>query len=216
MPKYAIAFVCLLLYGCTVSQKKSQKLFNAAQEKTYDLVVVPGTPHNGEKWDKVLRWRVYWGKYLYDLGIARNIMFSGSSVYTPYYEGEIMALYAKELGIPEDAIYTETKAEHSTENIYYGYKKAKKLGFESVALASDPFQSKMLTKFIKKKVNPSVGIIPFVFDSLSKLEPLMIDPEIEDTLAYNTEFVSIMERESFRKRFRGTRGKNLNETYYSN
>ncbi|AWV97842.1 YdcF family protein [Arcticibacterium luteifluviistationis] len=215
MTKYAIALITLLLYSCTISQKKSQKLFNVSKEKTYDVVVVPGIPHNGEKWERVLRWRVYWGKYLYDLGIAKNIMFSGGAVYTPYYEAEIMALYAKELGMPEDAILTETKAEHSTENIYYGYKKAKQLGFESIALASDPFQTKMLKKFIKKKVDPSVDLIPFVFDSLSKLEPLMIDPEIEDTLAYKENFVSITERESFRKRFRGTQGKNLNDTYYS-
>ncbi|WP_341228252.1 YdcF family protein [uncultured Arcticibacterium sp.] len=215
MTKFALAIASVLMLSCTVSQKKSQELFNQSKNKTYDVVVVPGIPHNGEKWEKVLRWRVYWGKYLYDLGIAKNVMFSGGAVYTPYYEAEIMALYAKELGIPEDAILTETKAEHSTENIYYGYKKAKLLGFQSVALATDPFQTKMLKKFIEKKVDPSVALIPFVFDSLSKLEPLMIDPIIEDTLAYKDDFVSITERESFRKRFRGTQGKNLNETYYS-
>jgi uncharacterized SAM-binding protein YcdF (DUF218 family) len=28
------------------------------------------------------------------------------------------------IGIPRENIFTETKAEHSTENIYYSYKKA--------------------------------------------------------------------------------------------
>ena len=61
-----------------------------------------------------------------------------------------MALYGQSLGIPSGNIYIEDKAEHSTENVYYSYKKAKNLGFNRIALATDPYQSKMLKRYLKK------------------------------------------------------------------
>lgn len=82
-------------------------------------------------------------------------MYSGSSAYSPYYEGEIMALYAIAIGIPKENVFTETRAEHSTENLFYVYLKAKKLGFTHIALATDPFQAKQTshTPFWKQMVN---------------------------------------------------------------
>src|SRR5579871_1824586 len=161
-----------------------------------------------------MKGRIYWSKYLFDHGIAKNIMYSGSSVYSPYYEGEVMALYAKALGIPAEHIFTETKAEHSTENIYYSYKKAKKLGFITIALASDPFQSKSLRKFIRKKIDAEVAVIPMVIDTMKMIEPTMTDPEIDYQKAYNPNFISLTKREGFWKRLRGTMGKNMDTHVY--
>ena len=141
-------------------------------------------------------------------------MYSGSSVYTPYYEAEVMSLYAQAIGIPKEHIFTETRAEHSTENIFYSYRKAKILGFNTIALASDPFQTKLLKRYIRKKVAKNVALIPFVIDTLKKMEPSMVNPVIDFQLAYNNEFVSITERESFWKRLRGTRGRNVDTTAY--
>ena len=111
-----------------------------------------------------MKGRVYWSKYLYDKGITKNVIYSGSAVYTPYVEGKIMALYAIALGIPEENVFSETMAEHSTENVYYSYKLARKLGFERIALATDQFQAKMLKRFTKKIVSRDAGIIPIVTD----------------------------------------------------
>jgi len=204
----------LLFSSCMISQKKSYGLLQEAFENPYDIIVVPGVPYEGDEISFAMSGRIFWSKYLYDKGVAKNIMYTGSDVYTPYYEAKIMALVAKELGIPDSVIYVETKAEHSTENIYYSYKKAKLLGFDRIALATDPFQAKMLKSFIKKNVSKDVGIIPFYFDSLKTVPHE--DVVINDSLAYSPNFVSITERESWLKRFNGTRGKNLNESYYSN
>ncbi|SHJ71781.1 Uncharacterized SAM-binding protein YcdF, DUF218 family [Reichenbachiella agariperforans] len=200
--------------GCAMSQDTCRQLLVAAESEVYDVIVVPGIPYEDGEWDMLMRGRVFWGKYLYDRGIAKNIMFSGSSVYSPHYESKIMALYAQALGVPDSVIYTEIRAEHSTENIYYSHKKANNLGFKKIALVTDPFQSKMLKSFIKKRVDPEIGIIPFVYDTLSMLNVDSVQVTIVDSTAYNPDFVSIKERESFWKRFRGTRGKNLNESYY--
>ena len=205
----------LLLSSCAFSSKKCKKYLEEAQHKSYDMIIVPGVPLEDGKWSRTMKARVYWSKYLYDQGIAKNIMYSGSAVYTPYYEGEIMALYAEAIGIPKEHIFSETKAEHSTENIYYGYKKAVKLNFKNIALASDPFQSKSLRKFIAVKVSPEVGLIPIVFDTLKAMEPSMIDPSIDIQKAFVKDFVSLPNRESLSKRLSGTRGLNIDKTLYN-
>jgi hypothetical protein len=176
---------------------------------------IPGVPFNNNKWSNTMKARVYWSKFLYDKGIAKNIMYSGSAVYSPFCEAEIMAMYAEAIGIPGNHILIETKAQHSTENIYYSYKKSRKLGFENIALASDPFQSKMLHGFINRKINRNVDIIPFVNDSLNAMQPLMCDPKINYQQAYMEGFISLPERESFWKRLKGTWGLKINDTYYN-
>ena len=141
-------------------------------------------------------------------------MFSGSSVYSPYYEGEIMAMYAIALGVPKENVFAETKAEHSTENLYYVYLKSKKLGFTKIALATDPYQAKQLRRFARVKISKDVGIIPIVFDTLRILQPYMINPVIDYPQAYNKDFIPLKKRESFWKRLRGTMGKNIDKQAY--
>jgi uncharacterized SAM-binding protein YcdF (DUF218 family) len=202
------------LFSCSFSSKTCKRLYNEAAKNKYDLIVVPGVPFENLKWGKTMKGRIYWSKFLYDQGIAKNIMYSGSSVYTPYTEAEIMALYAEGIGIPKQNIFTEPRAEHSTENIYYSYKKAKLLGFKNIALASDPFQTKSLRTYIRKKIDPQVALIPIVIDTLKKMEPSMIDPQIDYQQAFKPGFVSIRKRENFWKRLRGTLGYNIDSTAY--
>src|SRR5436190_1995773 len=117
-------------------------------------------------------------------------------------------------GIPCENIFTETKAEHSTENIYYSYHKAKKLNFNHIALATDPFQTKMLRKFVRKKVSKDVDCIPMVFDTLKAMEPTMIDPIINFDSLKVKDFQSLPEKQGFWKRLRGTRGLNIDKKAY--
>lgn len=217
--KYLYAWVGLflmlvILNACTYTAKATRELLDEASQKEYDMVVVPGVPLEDGKWSRIMKARIYWSKYLYDRGIARNIMYSGSAVYTRYYEAEVMALYAEAIGIDPKHIFTETRAEHSTENIYYSYKKARKLGFNSIALASDPFQSKMLENYVKNKVDTGVDLIPIVFDTLRAMEPIMKNPALNFARAEASNFIPITRRESFWKRFKGTRGGNVDATAY--
>jgi hypothetical protein len=141
-------------------------------------------------------------------------MFSGSSVSSPYYEGEIMALYAIALGVPKEHVFSEIKAKHSTENLYYVYLKSKKMGFASIALATDPFQSKQLKRFAREKIGEDAGLIPIVFDTLRKMQPFMTNPTIDYKKAYDSNFVSLKSQESFWKRLSGTMGKNIDYNAY--
>lgn len=210
----ALCFVIILLQACSFSDKATQQYYEKASVKSYDMIAVPGVPFTETGWDSTMKARVYWAKHLYDKGIAKNIMFSGASVGSPYYEGEIMALYAVALGIPKENVYSEIKAKHSVENLYYVFLKSKKMGFTSLALATDPFQAKQLRRFARERIGEDVGIIPIVFDTLRKLQPYMINPAIDYQKAYDSNYVSLKSQESFWKRLRGTMGKNIDYHAY--
>jgi hypothetical protein len=173
------------------------------------MLVVPGVPFEDGKWSRTMKGRVYWSKFLFDHGIAKNIMYSGSSVYSPYYEGMIMALYAEKIGIPKKNIYYETRAEHSTENIYYSHQLARELGFTKIALASDRFQTKSLRRFTRKNVSEEIDMLPMVTDTVKFMEAVMVDPEIDSEKAFNKNFISIKKREGLFKRLKGTLGLNI-------
>lgn len=214
MHKHIFA-VLLLLVSCVYPPDASKEQLDEPHERQFDIVIVPGIPFEDGKWNTIMKSRVYWSKFLYDRGITENVMYSGGAVYTPYVEAEIMAMYAEKLGIDRKNIFTETMAEHSTENVYYSYKKAKKLGFTRIALASDPFQSKMLRSFIRKKLNDDVHVLPFIMDTLKAMEPTMTDPEIDYRKAFVADFTPLTERESWRERFRGTLGLRIDTSAYN-
>jgi len=172
-------------------------------EKTFDVAIVPGKDFHG-KWDSVMKGRILWADFLYKKGIIKNIIFSGGAVYSPYCEARIMGLYAEKLGIPAAHIFYETQAEHSTENIYYSYEIARKQGFKTIALVTDPFQSYLTRRFTRNRFASPIQHIPFMVDTLKQMDG--IDFEIDPAPAYVTGFKSIVERESRIRRLRGTLG----------
>ena len=178
----------------------------AKSEAPFDAVIVPGVPFD-TAWSDIMRARVLWSYHLYKEGYTKNVIYSGSAVYSPYIESRIMAEYAKELGIPAENVFTEEKAEHSTENVFYSYYLGKDLGFDKIALATDPFQTKMVRSFAKKK-QLNISYVPAVFDII-KESYSDVRVNIDPTSAKVDDFVSIMDREGFFKRFAGTMGKNL-------
>ena len=204
----------IVLESCFFNKATTRTYLSLAENKTYDIIAVPGVPFTEKGWSKTMKARVYWSKYLFDKGIAKNIMYSGSSVASPYYEGKIMAMYAVAIGIPAKHVFYETKAEHGTENLYYAYKKAKKMGFKNMALATDPFQAKQLRRFARVKVSSDIDIIPIVFDTLKAMRPYMVDPAIDFNQAYNKDFIRLSSRENIWKRQLGTWGKNIDPEAY--
>jgi hypothetical protein len=206
---YDIIGFFLTILGPSFSSRQCKNFLKQNSDKSFDIIIVPGIPFNGRKWDMIMKGRIYWAKYLFDSGIAKNIMFSGAAVHSKWVESIIMALYAEDIGIPPAHIFIEDKAEHSTENIFFSYRQAQQLGFTSVALASDPFQSKLLRKYIYKYVSKDLALLPIVYDILRKMDSSMTNPEIIADKALVDGFQPLKEREAFRQRFKGTRGKNI-------
>ncbi len=198
----------LLLTHCSFSHYAKVSYAEAKKERPFDVIIVPGIPYEIENTTSIMAMRVFWAKHLYDSGYAKNIIFSGSAVYSPYVEGIAMKIIADSLGIPPEHTFSETSAEHSTENVYYSWKMAKTMGYNNIALATDPFQSGMLQSFIRKYC-PGVKSVPVVYDIL-KLEGKTL-PAISLKTAYVRDFVSITKREGFWQRLRGTMGRRIRE-----
>lgn len=216
-PSLPISFFLILVIlhnSCGFSNKKCQRLLEKAKKERYDLIIVPGVPFENGEWSRIMKARVYWSKYLLEKGIARNIMYSGAAVYSPYEEAEIMALYGKAIGIQGDKIFTETKAEHGTENIYNSYRKARILGFNKIALATDPFQAKSKNRFIQHQMHYRVAQIPIVFDTLFALDPTMADPEINYQSLKVKDFIPIGKRMNLWQFIKASRGKSLDKGIY--
>src|SRR5688572_4637129 len=148
MHKRLIFFLLALLLfsNCSLFVPGASKLYKRSLKKhpQYDVVIVPGFPFKEPEQEMQSLLRVIWSVHLYKRGIAKNIIYSGGAVYTPYIEGRIMKEYAKALGVPEEHVFVEDKAEHTTENVWYGYKLAKSKGFKTIAVASDIFQTKLI------------------------------------------------------------------------
>lgn len=199
-----IGWAMILVSSCrSLDATRSVERYTVPQP--YDAIIVPGVPFKDGTWSKVMKMRVHWAVHLYKTGMAKNIVFSGSSVYSPYIEARIMALYAQELGVEKAHIFTEERAEHSSENLYYSYRLAKDNGLEKIALATDPFQGSFLRGFARKIKLDSIGFLPVVFKKLEEID--LVTPEIDPSWAYVEDFISIVERETMAVRFRGTMGK---------
>lgn len=202
--------ICLFQVSCFLFKPSASKMTKRAfkAHKQYDAVIVPGIQFVEPAWDKVLQLRLIWAKHLFDKGITKNIITSGTSVYTPYVEAQVMAEYLVAMGVPRENILIEDKAEHSTENLWYGYKLAKKKGFKAIALCSDPFQSKMLYRFAKRRTKKEVQFLPAIFDTLRTL------PHDTPSINYRSlkveGFVPITHKYSKWQRFKGTMGRNIN------
>lgn len=204
---FLLVSISLLFISCKSLDKYYNKNVKMAP---YDVIIVPGVPFNNGNWDGIMRIRVLWSVYLYKEGITKNIIYSGSSVYSPFIEGKIMALYGEKLGVNPENIFVDSLAEHSTENVYYSYLIAQHKGFKKIALATDRFQSRTLLSFLRKmkrKTHTDIKCLPMQEDIVRAMpyENFVID----SMQAHVDNFVSIYDRQSFWKRFRGTLGKNI-------
>ena len=198
----------IICNSCLLLQPGAQKLTKRAMlaHKQYDVVIVPGVPFIAPHWDMTMTMRVVWAVHLYQRGLTKKIIMSGSAVYSPYIEAQIMKLYAIKFGVPAEDIIIEDRAQHSTENIWYSYKLAKSLGYENIALATDPFQTRMTYRFGKRRIKP-LKYLPVIFDTLRILP--QETPEIEYQSYELKEFKSITETQSKWYRLRGTMGKHI-------
>jgi hypothetical protein len=204
-----IAGTAVIIAGsCTFQGFAIRQSKKALKNGPYDVVIVAGVPYLDTVVNPSQIQRISWAKHLYDIGIAKNIIFSGAAVYTPFYEGIIMKTYADSMGVPSMHTFSETCAEHSVENIWYSLKMARLLGFKKVALAGDPFQTKLLMRFIRIRC-PQVAVIPFTYKELRRINQQV--PKINPEAARKkVGFVALPARQTKAQRYKGTRGRNIN------
>ncbi|MBL3656827.1 YdcF family protein [Fulvivirga sediminis] len=202
---HVIAIVIIVALVLFLTHSTSKAYQAGIKHVPYDAIIVPGYPYTGS-WHDIMKTRVYWAAHLWQKGATNHIIFSGGAVYSPYVESIIMKQYAIKLGVPEEAIFTEKQAEHSTENLFYSYQIAQKQGFQKVALATDPVQSFFLTQYADNKAY-NLGYLPIQYEILEAKE--LKDFSIDDKVAYIEDFEALPDRESFWTRMKGTLGGNI-------
>ena len=202
-------FLTLVLFtsGCySVAKVRATKYSIAQEKKPYDLLIVPGYPFVPEEgWTETIKSRLLWSVYLMKNGFAKKVMYSGSANYTPYQEGPLMALAAEKLGIPKEDILIEDKAEHTSENVYYGNLIAQEKGWTKIAVSTDIMQSLRLKEF-QKYSRIDFDVIPMIPDSLTLSQPI---PEIEYSTVFVEDFVPLRDRKKGLKFFHDSGGRHL-------
>lgn len=209
--KYTLYFslflgFCAITAHCTFKHYASISFAEAKKQIPFDAVIVPGFPYQDTAINPIYKARILWAKHLYDSGYAKNIIFSGAAVHTPFVESRTMKLFAIALGIPEANVFTEENAEHSSENIYFGWKLARKLGFKKIALATDPYQSGMLQSVIDKYTQ-GVMSLPIQFEKIDASRLVFLPIDVSS--AKVNPFTPLNKREGFWERFRGTMGRRI-------
>lgn len=202
MKTFISLLTALFLLTTTTNSTAKEKV-----TETYDAIIVPGYPFtpNG-KMNMIHKMRLHWAVELYNTGVTKNIIVSGGAVHTPYVEAEIYALYLEEMGIDPAAIHIESRAEHSLENVYYGMELAKELGFESVAVATDLFQSGML-HILGKRHDVKMEFLPANMGFIISKRWKSFTGQIDHMQAFVEDFVPLKEREDKKTRLKGTRGR---------
>ena len=200
-PALMIKVLLLLTIGTTLSSCKTlnykkialNRYEYANEVKPFDVLVVPGTPYYQEGMTETMLYRLLWAEHLYKNGFAKNIIFSGAAVYTPFVEGCIMKQYAMQLGIPENKIIVEPKAETSVDNIYYANLQARELELKDLLVATDTYQSLRYARF-QKKTNIQFNMTPMQLDSINL--DFRFKTAINDSVCYQAGWVDYKSRKA--------------------
>ena len=198
MKRTSFCISCLLalviLNSCSVFNHHTVATYNRSVSKApFDVVIVPGLPYDTSKVNPVFKARLLWAKELYDNGLTKNIIFSGSAVHSPYIEGMIMKMMADSMGIPTRHTFIEDEALHSDENVKYGVALAHKLGFKNIAIATDPIQALVVKKYTEEN-HGKVCILPFSIKSMPVYYKTPV-PSINSNNALVENFIPLKERE---------------------
>lgn len=207
-----VLFLSMASWGCVAL---TGMRYEAIARRTggYDAILVPGVPFGDSTTSDLMKMRVLWAAWLYKQGLARNIIFSGSAVYTPYVEARAMGAMAIKAGVPASHIFYEEQAEHSTENLVLGYQLACHLGFQRVALASDFVQTWLLDQVMDRLGVAGVGLLPLVPGRIRNWMNTC-DLTVHVPPVNTAEFIPLPQRENPRERLRGTMGRKIPEKLY--
>ncbi len=123
--------------------------------KKFDIIIVLGNPATDDcKPTLIMKNRVDKGIELFNLGYAKKILFTGSSVRNNCTEADVMAIYAISNGIPKSSVLIEQRAKNTYENAYYSVKQMRKLNFKSAAIiTSQPHVKRSCTIFSEFKID---------------------------------------------------------------
>lgn len=121
------------------------------KREVYDCVVVCGCPAaDGGSPSRVMKTRVEKAVSLWQEGKAGKLIFSGAAVKNSYVEAEVMKTCALDMGVPEDAVITETEAVSTYHNMKLVKPLMEKYGFKNCIVVTNSWHLRKAAHYADK------------------------------------------------------------------
>jgi uncharacterized SAM-binding protein YcdF (DUF218 family) len=125
-----------LMIAWAVIARRVAPTSNTARDH-FDAILVLGSPSDPDGNPTPIELsRVTEGVREYERGIAPRLIFSGGPAHNRFVEAEVMAGAAAARGIPPSAIFVETRAEDTIQNVCYSERVMKSHGWHSAEVIS--------------------------------------------------------------------------------
>ncbi|KHD35372.1 hypothetical protein NL50_13760 [Clostridium acetobutylicum] len=118
---------------------------------SFDVIIILGFPdlQNGKP-SPIMRERVIKAVELFNKGYANKIICSGGGVYNKYIESDVMANFAKSLGIPNGCLIKEDKSRNTYQNIQNSIKIMENKHWSSAIVVTSPWHLRRSNYFLSK------------------------------------------------------------------
>jgi len=130
------ALILVLLVGWAVIARRLAPTSNTARDH-FDAILVLGykADSDGNPTPKELA-RVTESVHEYERGVAPRLIFTGGPAHNRFVEAEVMANVAAAQGIPPSAIFVETQAKDTIQNVCFSERLMKLHGWHSAEVIS--------------------------------------------------------------------------------
>lgn len=141
--RITIGIVAVLLIGLTTIGVSLDHFGQTERARPAHAIVVLGsrlTP-DGRPGDS-LEARVRKGVALYQQGLAPEMIFTGGveeDGYTTESESQVASAYAQRLGVPQTAIFIETRSKSTQQNAQFAAEICRAHGYTDIIVVSDPY-----------------------------------------------------------------------------
>ena len=106
----------------------------------FDTLIVLGNPSRPDGSPAPgMRERVDESVREYRAGVAPHLIMTGGAAHNHFVEGQVMADYAAQQGVPRTAIVVEGQARDTAQNIWYSYQIMRANGWHSAEVISSPY-----------------------------------------------------------------------------
>jgi len=137
------ALVLLIFIATAISAVNVYRYGQRDEKRRTDAAIVLGAAAFGSDPSPVLRERINHAILLYEQGYVGAIIFTGGQGSTGHAsEGEISAQYARENGIPEEAILVEDESTNTIENLENAHEIGVDQNMETFLIVSTPSHMK--------------------------------------------------------------------------
>jgi uncharacterized SAM-binding protein YcdF (DUF218 family) len=129
----------IVLVGWAVIARRLVPTANTSRDH-FDEILVLGYPADGDgnPTPEELA-RVSEGVREYERGVAPRLLFTGGAVRNKFVEADVMAAAAAAQGIPPSAIFVETKARDTIQNVCYSARIMQAHGWHSAEVVSSAY-----------------------------------------------------------------------------